>query len=190
MLNVLGLSGSLRRGSFNTALLHAAASRAPEDVRIEVHTLHGVPVYDEDVRRAGVPEAVTALKEAIRAADALLIATPEYNGGMPGVLKNGIDWISRPPAESPFAGRPAAVIGAGGALGTYRAQEQLKSVLAVVGMLVMQRPGLRVERAPSKFDDAGRLTDADSLERLDRVVTGLRDWTLRLARGAEAAGRG
>jgi chromate reductase len=179
-MRIVGLSGSLRRGSFNTALLREAQARAPEGVALELRTLHGVPPFDEDLRVAGVPEPVAALKQAIREADALLIATPEYNGGVPGVLKNGLDWISRPPSESPFAGKPVAVIGAGGMLGTLRAQDQLKYVLAVLGALVMQQPALRVERAPAKFDASGRLTDADSLARLDRVLAALRDWTLRL----------
>ena len=126
MTRILGLSGSLRKGSFNTALLRAAAALMPAGASLDVVTLHGIPLYDGDAEaRDGIPAAVTALKQRIVDSDALLIATPEYNNGMPGVLKNGIDWLSRPPADIArvFGQRHVAVIGASpGGFGTIVAQ--------------------------------------------------------------------
>src|SRR5579859_780788 len=126
MKTIIGLSGSLRKDSFNTTLLRAAAKLAPEGVRVEVRTLHGVPLYDADVEEAsGVPEAVAELKDAVAAADGLLLATPEYNNGIPGVFKNAIDWMSRPPADIKrvFGGKPVALMGASpGGFGTTLSQ--------------------------------------------------------------------
>lgn len=123
----LGIPGSLRSGSYNRALLRAARELAPEGMGIDTFELHDVPPYNGDVEAEGDPRPVVALKQAIREADALLIATPEYNRGLPGVLKNAIDWASRPPLASPLARKPAAVMGAStGMGGTARAQEQLR----------------------------------------------------------------
>lgn len=185
-MRVLGLSGSLRERSFNTALLRVADAAAPEGMTIDVRTLEGIPLYDEDVRQTGEPPAVGALKDAVRGADALLIATPEYNFGIPGVLKNAIDWVSRPPDESPFVDKPVAVMGAGGVLGTVRAQDELKLILSTMGALVLGRPALRVERASTKFDAEGRLTDGEARERLGHFLAALREWTLRVG-GARAS---
>src|SRR2546425_3048293 len=115
MSRIVAIAGSLRRGSFNAALLRAAAALAPEDVTLEIATIKGIPLYDGDVESAdGIPPIVAALKDSIATADGLLLATPEYNNSMPGVLKNAIDWLSRPPADIPrvFGNRPVAIIGA------------------------------------------------------------------------------
>ena len=130
MTRILALSGSLRAGSFNTALAHAAKAHAPDGVMVEVETLHGIPLYDGDVEKAeGIPAAVEALLAKIRRDDGLLLVTPEYNNGMPGVFKNGIDWLSRTPGDL-FAGRPVALIGASpGGFGTILSQNHWLPVL-------------------------------------------------------------
>ena len=121
-IHVLGISGSLRRASWNTGLLHAAGELLPEGMSLEIADLADVPLYNQDHDGPAAPEAIKQFKERIRAADALLIATPEYNGSIPGVLKNAIDWASRPMNDSPLAGKPLAIMGAGGIGGTIRAQ--------------------------------------------------------------------
>jgi len=127
-MKILGFAGSLRAASYNKALLRAARELAPEGMEIEIFDIGGIPLYNEDVERAGVPAAVEEFRAAIRAADALLIAVPEYNHGVPGVLKNAIDWASRPPRESALAGKPAALLGASpGQTGTARAQTQMRA---------------------------------------------------------------
>jgi len=134
MTRVIGLSGSLRSGSYNTALLRAAARLMPEGVTLEVATIHGIPLYDGDVEAAeGIPAPVAALKDQVAAADGLLLATPEYNNSIPGVFKNAIDWLSRPPADigRVFGGRPVAVIGASpGGFGTDPQPECLAACVA------------------------------------------------------------
>src|SRR4029077_13766001 len=126
MTKIIGISGSLRRASFNTGLLRAAAGLMPADAQLTIATLHGIPLYDGDVETAeGVPQAAQALKEAIISADGVLLSTPEYNNSIPGVFKNGIDWLSRPPADiaKVFGSKPFAVIGASpGGFGTILSQ--------------------------------------------------------------------
>ena len=157
---VLGISGSLRRGSFNTALLRAAQELAPFGTDLRIFDLAEVPLYNGDVEAEGDPDPVTALKAAIRQADALLFATPEYNHGPSGALKNAIDWASRDRGPGSLAGKPVTMIGAGGMTGTARAQEQLLSILSETGALVMVEPGVQVSLFPEqKFDADGRLVD-------------------------------
>ena len=166
MSTVLGLSGSLRKASFNTALLRAAQALMPEGATLEVATLHGIPLYDGDLEAAeGIPPAVEALKARIRACDGLLLATPEYNNGIPGVFKNAVDWLSRPPKESAalFGGRPVAVIGASpGGFGTILAQNAWLPVLRTLGMRPWFGGRLMLSRAGSAFDAEGRLAEAEA----------------------------
>lgn len=159
-LHILGIAGSLRAGSYNRALLAATQELAPERVAIDTFDLAPLPLYNADLDTdAQRPESVIRLKEAIAAADALLIATPEYNHNVPGVLQNAIDWASRPAFRSPFAGKPVGVVGAAkGSIGTARAQEHLKVVLLAVLAHVFPHRGVLVGRAAEKFEDA-RLTD-------------------------------
>ncbi|MBB2200117.1 NADPH-dependent FMN reductase [Gluconacetobacter tumulisoli] len=175
-LTILGISGSLRKGSFNTALLRAATTLAPPGMHIALYDeLALLPPYDEDVRAQGFPAIVAQWRERIRQADGLLIATPEYNRSIPGVLKNAIDWASRPP-EQPFAGKPAAVIGATpGAVGTALAQYHLRQVLAAVDVTVLPGAELMVGAATAKFDEQGQLTDEPTRQHLARYLTRLRD---------------
>ena len=164
-LRVLGLAGSLRRGSYNRALLRAARDLAPEGVEVELLDLAGIPFYDGDVEAGGDPEPVARLKGRIAAADALLIVTPEYNGGVPGVLKNALDWAPRPPHESALVGRPVVIMGASPSRGgTARAQAQLAEVLERSNALPVDHQPVRIERAPAKFDGAAepRLVDEDA----------------------------
>jgi chromate reductase len=158
VFNVVGLAGSLRRGSYNRALLRTATELAPSTLHIVIHELNGIPLYDGDVEAAGVPPSVVQLREAIGKADALLIATPEYNHGVPGVLKNTIDWLSRPPQHSALNGRVAAVMGASrGITGTARGQSQLRQSLVSTNTYTLLQPEVLVGRAHEKFDAGGRL---------------------------------
>jgi chromate reductase, NAD(P)H dehydrogenase (quinone) len=162
-MRVLGIPGSLRAGSYNRALLQAARELAPDGMEIVEFDLRELPFYDGDVEAAGDPEPVTAFKEAIRSADALLIATPEYNRGVPGVLKNAVDWASRPLLGSPLAGKPVAIMGAStGRGGTARAQEQLRAALEFSRANVLNEPEVLVPEAYMRFDEQGRLTDDET----------------------------
>lgn len=178
-LHIVGIPGSLRRGSYNRALLVEAANFMPQDVTYEIADLHDLPLFNADEEAVAIPEAVLAFRAKLKAADAFLIATPEYNWSIPGVLKNGIDWASRskPDGYSPLDGKPVAIIGAGGMLGTVRAQMHLREILGHNDLKVLNRPSLMVARAGQYFDAAGRLTDPALRERLERVVLALRDWT-------------
>ena len=171
---VLGIAGSHRTGSYNSALLRAARDVAPMGVEFEEFDIRELPFYDGDVEAAGDPASVTAFKEAIRNADALLIATPEYNRGVPGVLKNAIDWASRPPLASPLTNKPTALMGAStGRGGTARAQEQLRSALEFSRAKVQEQPEVLVPEAYMAFDAEGRLTDESTREDLTELLAAL-----------------
>ncbi len=176
MTRILGISGSLRAASFNTALLRAARRGAPEGVEIEIATLHGIPLYDGDLEAAtGIPEAVDALKARIRASDALLLATPEYNNGMPGVLKNAIDWLSRPAGElrQLFGGRPLALMGASpGGFGTLLAQAAWLPVLKSLGVQVWPGKSLMLSRAHQTIGADGEIVDEAALKTIADFVAG------------------
>ena len=176
MTRLLGISGSQRNGSFNTALLRAAQSRLPPGVALDVTTLHGIPLYDGDLEaREGVPAAVAALKDKIAASDGVLLATPEYNNGIPGVFKNAIDWLSRPPADAArvFRDRPFAVIGASpGGFGTILAQSAWLPVLRTLGARFWSGGRLMVSRAGQVFDAEGALADSKLGEQLEQFLAG------------------
>jgi NAD(P)H-dependent FMN reductase len=176
MAKLIGISGSLRRGSFNTALLRAATELVPSGAELATETLHGIPLYDADVETAdGLPERVTELKEAIAAADGLLLATPEYNNSIPGVFKNAIDWLSRPPADIPriFGRKPVAVIGASpGGFGTILSQNAWLPVLRTLGTRPWFGGSLLVSRAGSVFDEAGRIVNDTTKEQLRHFIEG------------------
>lgn len=174
-MKILGIAGSLRESSYNRALLRAARELLPEGVELVEHDLRDLPFYDGDVEAAGDPDSVVEFKQAIREADALLIATPEYNRGVPGVLKNAIDWASRPPLGSPLTGKPVAIMGAStGRGGTARAQEQLRSALEFSRANVLEQPEVLVPEAFMRFDQQGELVDggarAELAELLDTLV--------------------
>jgi len=181
-IRVLGFAGSLRAGSYNRALLRAAAELAPDGMQIETFDLAEIPLYNADLDHDDKrPEAVERFKAAIEAADALLIAAPEYNYGVPGVLKNAIDWASRPGFGSPLAGKPVASIGAAtGMIGTARGQEHLKLILLATLSLVMPYRSVVVSRAADKFDDAGRLTDEKTRGYLRDFLAAFRDFVRRV----------
>jgi NAD(P)H-dependent FMN reductase len=176
MISILGISGSLRSGSYNTALLRAAQRAAAANVQLEVATLHGIPLYDGDAEAAhGLPAAAQLLKDKVRACDGLLLVTPEYNNGIPGVFKNAIDWLSRPPADIPavFGGRPVAVIGASpGGFGTILAQDAWWPVLRTLRARVWFGGRLMVSRAGGAFDADGELVDDKVREQLRGFVDG------------------
>ena len=179
-LRILGVAGSLRSGSFNRSLLRAAVELAPEGLTIEVFDLIEVPLYNGDVEAAGDPPGVAAFKQAIAAADGVLMATPEYNHGVPGVMKNAVDWASRPPREAPLGGKPVGLIGASpGITGTARGQSQLRQAFEFTNSYCMPQPELLVFKAHEKFDAAGALTDAVTGEFLQRYLVAFGDWVRR-----------
>jgi len=182
-LKVLGISGSLRKGSFNTMALRAAQGLAPAGMTIETAEIGHLPLYNDDIRAAGYPPVVQAFRERIAAADALLFVTPEYNYSVSGVLKNAIDWGSRPPSQ-PFDGKPVAIMGAsGGVLGSARAQYHLRQMCVFLNMFPVNKPEVMIGQAQTRFDAAGNLTDEATRGLMKQLLESLRDWTLVLKRG-------
>ncbi|MFT3897938.1 MAG: NADPH-dependent FMN reductase [Thermomonas sp.] len=176
MSRILGISGSLRAGSFNTALLRAAQKAAGSGVELEAATLHGIPLYDGDAEaRDGIPDAVSALKERLVASDGVLLCTPEYNNGIPGVFKNAIDWLSRPANDIPrvFGGKPFALVGASpGGFGTILSQNHWLPVLKTLGVDLWAGGKLYVSRAGQAFDAEGELADDKVRQQLADFVGG------------------
>ncbi len=180
-LRVVAMAGSLRAASYNRGLLRAAQDVAPSGLTITIRDLAAIPLYNADVEAQGDPPPVAALKSAVRAADALLISVPEYNYGVSGVLKNTIDWLSRPP-EFVLRDKPVALLGASpGRAGTARAQLQLRQAFVFTQTPVMPPPPeVIVAQAQEKFDARGELTDADTRAHLRRLLEALVTWTRRV----------
>ncbi|HEX2543804.1 MAG TPA: NADPH-dependent FMN reductase [Ramlibacter sp.] len=158
-MNVLGISGSLRAGSYNTMALRAAQKLAPAGMQIDIADISRIPMYNDDVRAAGEPAEVAELKARVRAADAVLLVTPEYNFSIPGVLKNMLDWMSRPP-EPPFDGKVVGIMGASpGPVGTARVQYDLRKVLVFMNTFTVNKPEVFISNCASRFNAQGELTD-------------------------------
>jgi chromate reductase, NAD(P)H dehydrogenase (quinone) len=179
-VRVLGIAGSLRRESYNRAALRAAAQLCPEGVEIEQFGLEGIPLYNQD-EESHPPARVTVLKERVRACDAVLFVTPEYNYSIPGVLKNAIDWASRPFGDSAWEGKPAAVMGASaGAFGSARAQYHLRQCFVFLNMFPLNRPEVAISNAAQRFDAQGNLTDETSKKLIRDLLANLATWTRKL----------
>ena len=183
MTRILGISGSLRAGSFNTALLRAAQQVAGDGIAFDAVTLHGIPLYDGDAEaRDGLPPAVTTLKDRIIASDGVLLVTPEYNNGIPGVFKNAIDWLSRPAADiaRAFGDKPFALVGASpGGFGTILSQNHWLPVLKTLGVQLWSGQKLMVSRAGGVFDADGNLVDDKVREQLAGFVQGFADFAAK-----------
>ncbi len=180
-VSILGICGSLRRGSYNMAALRTAIELRPPGVTVTVADIAQIPLYNEDVRAQGFPPPVETLRAQIKAADALLFACPEYNYSMSGVLKNAIDWASRPP-DQPFAGKPAAIIGAAaGMAGSARAQGDLRRSMVFLDMHPLNKPEVLIGQAQTKFDTEGRLTDEVARNLIRDLMANLADWARRLS---------
>ncbi|MFI5264622.1 MAG: NADPH-dependent FMN reductase [Candidatus Kapaibacterium sp.] len=177
-IHFLGISGSLRKGSFNTMLLNVALASVPEGVATETGDISDLPLYNADLDMEPYPPSVIRLKDQIRKADALVIATPEYNYSMPGVLKNAIDWVSRPPKDSPFFNKPFAILSAStGILGGARAQYHLRQSAVFLNMHPLNRPEVIVANAAAKFDADGNFKDEPGKELIRKQMTALVEWT-------------
>jgi chromate reductase len=187
MSNILGISGSLRQGSFNTALLHFAARSLPEGAHMEIGRIDDMPLYNDDVRVKGYPPPAQRLREQIAAADLVLIVTPEYNYSIPGVLKNAIDWASRPPNQ-PFEGKPIGIMGAStGMLGSARAQYHLRQCFVFLNAPVLSRPEIMVAHARDRFDEQGNLTDVSTQQHVVKFLQALVAFSARMKRADSAA---
>ena len=179
-VRILGFAGSLRQGSYNRALLRACVELAPDGLVIETFDLAEVPLYNGDVEAEGDPPGVAAFKAAIRTADGLLMVTPEYNHGVPGVMKNAVDWASRPPQGAALAGKPVGIIGASpGMTGSARGQSQLRQAFEFTNSYCLPQPEVLVFRAHEKFDAAGRLTDEPTRGHLVKYLDALKAWVAR-----------
>ncbi|MBI4187447.1 MAG: NAD(P)H-dependent oxidoreductase [Chloroflexi bacterium] len=179
-INILGFAGSLRKGSYNKALLRAATELVPKDATLEIFDLEGIPPFNQDLEPS-MPDKVKEFKREIKLADAILIVTPEHNYSIPGVLKNAIDWASRPYGDNSFEGKPAAVMSASpGMLGGARAQYHLRQVLVFLDMHPINRPEVFVTLANQKFDEKGILTDEKTKEFIKGLLEALTAWTKRL----------
>ncbi|HEU4507679.1 MAG TPA: NAD(P)H-dependent oxidoreductase [Pyrinomonadaceae bacterium] len=182
-IRILGIAGSLRRQSYNRATLRAATQLVPEGATIDIFEIDGLPGFTEDEEQ-NPPAKVVELKQRIREADAILIVTPEYNYSVPGVLKNAIDWASRPYGDSAWNGKPAAIMGASiGSIGTARAQYHLRQMFVFLNMFPVNQPEVMIANASKRFDAEGNLTDENTKELMRQLLQGLVDWTRRI--GAE-----
>jgi chromate reductase len=187
-MKVLGISGSLRKASWNTSVLRAAQGLAPAGMAIEIGSIGDIPLYNEDVRAAGLPPSVERFRNQIAAADSVLFVSPEYNFSIPGVLKNAIDWASRPPNQ-PFQDKPVAIMGAsGGPVGTARMQYDLRKSLGSINALVMLKPEVFIGQAGTKIDEAGNLTDETSKDFIRKLLEALVAWTKRMRSTAPQSG--
>ena len=179
-LRILGIAGSLRRQSYNRAALRAATRLAPEGATVDIFEIDGIPPFSEDDEQ-DPPAKVVEMKRRIREADAVLFVTPEYNYSIPGVLKNAIDWASRPYGDSAWSGKPAAIMGASvGAIGTARAQYHLRQVMVFLDMFPLNQPEVMIGNAHERFDAEGNLTDEETREHVRRLLQSLVDWTRRI----------
>ena len=179
-MKVLGISGSLRKGSYNTMALKAAQKLAPQGMTIERFDLRPIPIYDDDVRAAGFPEPVQAFRRAIAEADAVLFVSPEYNFSIPGVLKNAIDWASRPP-DQPFNEKPVAIMGCSpGPVGTTRMEYHLRQVMVFVNAFPLNKPEVAIGNTTQRFDTEGNLTDEATAGFVRQLLEALAAWTERL----------
>jgi chromate reductase len=179
-MHILAINGSLRAGSNNRKLLNAVLGQLPANVKAEIFDLHRIPLYDGDVEAAGLPDTVLEFRDRIHAADGLLIAVPEYNYSIGGVLKNAIDWASRPP-QQPFAGKPVGIIStSSGLYGGVRAQSHIRQVLQYLECVPMPKPELIVPRGQEKFDAEGNLTDEKTLQAVENFVPAFIGWMERM----------
>ena len=179
-VSILGIAGSLRSESFNRAALRAATELVPEGATIETFELDGIPGFNQDEEQ-NPPAKVTELKQRIREADAILIVTPEYNYSIPGVLKNAIDWASRPYGDSAWNGKPAAIMGASvGTIGTARAQYHLRQMMVFLNMFPINQPEVMIGNAHKRFDAEGNLTDDATKDFIRQLLQNLVEWTRRI----------
>ena len=180
IVRILGIAGSLRRGSYNRAALRAAQALVPAGAELDIFELDGIPVFNQDEEQ-NRPAKVTELKARVRAADAILIVTPEYNYSFPGVLKNAINWASRPYGDSAWDGKPVALMGASvGALGTARAQYHLRQCFVFLNMFPLNQPEVMISNAAERFDAAGNLVDEKVRDRIRELLKSLVLWTRQL----------
>ena len=179
-LAILGISGSGRKRSFNTALLEAAKQLLPQNATLEVVDVSRLPLYNQDLEQE-MPEEVKELKKKIRGADAILFATPEHNYSITAVLKNAIEWGNRPPRDASWSGKPAAIVSASTSLrGGARAQLHLRQIMLDLNMYPINRPLLLVANAKDKFDESLKLTDEETRQTLREVLSSLVEWTRKL----------
>jgi len=179
-IRILGFAGSLRKGSYNRMALKAATQLVPDNAEIEVFDLEGIPPFNQDLEE-DPPERVREFKTRIREADAILIVTPEYNYSVPGVLKNAIDWASRPYGDNAFEGKPAAIMGASmGVLGTARAQYHLRQSFVFLDIHPVNSPEVMISTAQEKFDEDGNLRDEHTREKIRDLLRALVEWTEKL----------
>ncbi len=180
IINILSFAGSLRKGSFNRALLRASSGLLPAQTALEIFDLKDIPVFNQDMEST-MPASVIEFKQKIKAADALLIATPEHNFSVPGVLKNAIDWASRPHGDNSFEGKPVAIMSAStGMLGGARAQYHLRQTCVFLNVYPVNKPEIFVTFAGQKFDSEGRLTDEKTGELIAELLVSLVAWAKRL----------
>lgn len=181
-IHILGISGSLRDGSFNTGAINAAVELVPVGAEIEIFSIAGIPEFVQG-QDENPPAKVADFKKKIRGADAILISSPEYNYSLPGVLKNAIDWASRPYGDSAWNGKPAAIMGASpGAIGTARMQYHLRQIMVFLNMFPLNQPEVMINNCAGKFDGQGNLTDEKTREFISTMLAALVDWTRRLSR--------
>src|SRR5580692_5148403 len=185
-VRILGIAGSLRRGSYNQAALRAAKLLVPENSEIDLFQLDDIPMFDEDDEKRP-PSSVLELKNRIRRADALLIVTPGYNYSIPGVLKNAIDWACRPYGDSALSGKTAAIMGASlGAIGTARAQHHLRQILVALNLFTLNQPEVVIADAGHRFDENGNLIHEPTKQMIQELLQNLVDWTRRISPAAES----
>ena len=179
-IDILGFAGSLRKGSYNKAVLRAAAELVPKDAKLEIFDLEGIPVFNQD-QESTPPDRVKEFKKRIKAADAILISTPEYNYSIPGGLKNAIDWASRPYGDNAFDGKTVAMMSASiGMLGAARAQYHLRQCFVFLNMYPVNTPEVFITFAPQKIDEEGRLVDDQSRKIITQLLLSLATWTRKL----------